>query len=167
MKVTAAVHGVCEIASLETWCLKCHSPHRAHVCTQQEGPTVGLGSDLGGGDLSVSTSASSCRLSLTVSLFVLLLYLIFLSVSNTVPLSLPFPSCFSLAHSFILTSHSTLLCPCYHGYCLLQMRWGFTRTDGRYRNLWYSCLSSMSFFLSFWIFFLTFTFKLAWQTLST
>lgn len=42
----------------------------------------------------------------------------------------------------------TLLCPCYHGYWLLHMRWGFTRTDGRYRALWYSCHSSMSFSLS-------------------
>lgn len=58
--------------------------------------------------------------------------------------------CYSLPLLFhpAFTSHSALLCPGYHGYCLLRMRWGGSRTDGRYRGLWYSFHSSLSISLS-------------------
>ena len=123
-KFPAAVHGVCEITSLETWCLqmsrssqgsRLHAAGRSY-CWFGVRPQRGR-------------PLSVC--SFIPSLFDCLSFSISYPSPSLIPLLLPFPICFSL-FSFIRTSHSTLLCPCYHGYCLLQMRWGFTRTDGRY-----------------------------------
>lgn len=88
-------------------------------------------------------SARSCFPSLTVSLSLSSFSISYSTLSKILCYSLPLP----FHPAFILTSHSALLCPCYHGYCLLRMRWGGSRTDGRYRGLWYSCHSSLSFSL--------------------
>lgn len=131
---------------------KCHRPRGARIFTQQEGPAVGLGSDLGGDDPSVSCLALFAPSVLhRVSPSLSSLFLVFPSVYSALPLPLPFPVLIlsRALSSFILSSHSALLCPCYHGYCLLRMRWGGKRTDGRYRGMCYSCHSSLPCSLSF------------------
>lgn len=69
--------------------------------------------------------ACSCLPSSTVSLFVRFLYLIFLSLSTTLPLTLALPSCFSLAHSSLLYLLLTL-----PFFVLVTMATAFFEWDG-------------------------------------
>ena len=110
---------------------KCHCSHGAHVHTQQEGPVSSFWSDLVRDDLSASrldlftSTPFDCPFLSSCSISYFFFFFLLLSLFHCLLLLL---SC--TRFSYILTSHSALLCPCYHDYCLLQMSWG-----GR-RNRW-------------------------------
>lgn len=102
MEVLAAEHGVCEIASLETWCLQMSLSSR--------------GSRLyAAGRTNCWFGVEPRRRRVSVSLFMTPLFdcLSFCPVSIShipfhLPLPLPFSFCFSLARSFLLTSCCSL-----------------------------------------------------------
>lgn len=146
LDLLAVLHGVCEIASLETWFLQMSlSSKRFTSWRCRKELSLASGQTSAGMTCLCPASACSCLLCLSVFLVCPILPL----------LLLPLPSLFCTLLSFILTSHSALLCLCYHGYRLLQMRSGGRRTDGRCTGhdtlAIYHC-SSLSVFVNLYLF---------------